>query len=323
MTGQRVSKIQDSDEEGKFTYKNRGGNSIHNDYNEKDNTDQVLFKDQVEFDEYLKSDKEKITNNFDFNSDSLNTVDKINFVREILEEKIEEYEKQLVNKVANGVEQLPTFVKIPIYEQAIELINNKSIYKTLKKSQGTEATENLLMSKKDSYLNTDYAKEHLIYNNYTELDNDFKDYFKEKIKTQIGEDKLNSTKGIFINSEHLSSKDLSKVIVQNEDFKKLFNENNNKMQKGLITEGSINFTDKNFHNALGNVDIKEMKYKKNGDLELYVTDVYDFNKNDNNPMVKAGRRLQDRGEIKPYFIIYHVIIPKNEIREIRKCSEKM
>ena len=185
MTGQRVSKIQDSDEEGKFTYKNRGGNSIHNDYNEKDNTDQVLFKDQVEFDEYLKSDKEKITNNFDFNSDSLNTVDKINFVREILEEKKEEYEKQLVNKVAKGVEQLPTFVKIPIYEQAIELINNKSIYKTLKKSQGTEATENVLMSKKDSYLNTDYAKEHLIYNNYTELDKDFQDYFKEKIKTQI------------------------------------------------------------------------------------------------------------------------------------------
>ncbi len=305
------------DDEGKFTYKNGGENSIRNGYKEKDTSDRVLLKGQVEFDEYLKSDKEKITNSLNFNSDSLNTVDKINFVREILEEKKEEYEKQLVNKVAKGVEQLPTFVKIPIYEQAIELINNKSIYKTLKKSQGTEATENLLMSKKDSYLNTDYAKEHLIYNNYTELNKDFQDYFKEKIKSQIGGDKLNSTKGIFINSEHLSSKDLSKVIVQNEDFKKLFMENNNKMKKGLISEGSINFTDKNFLNALGNVDIKEMRYKKNGDLELYVTDVYDFNNNDTNPMVIAGRRLQDRGEIKPYFIIYHVIIPKKEIRNIR------
>ena len=60
-----------------------------------------------------------------------------------------------------------------------------------------------------------------------------------------------------------------------------------------------------------------MRYKKNGDLELYVTDVYDFNNNDTNPMVIAWRRLQDRGEIKPYFIIYHVIIPKKEIRNIR------
>ena len=264
MTGQRVSKIQDSDEEGKFTYKNRGGNSIHNDYNEKDNTDQVLFKDQVEFDEYLKSDKEKITNNFDFNSDSLNTVDKINFVREILEEKEKDFEKQLVNNITNGIENLPEGIQVPLYEYMLNNLNNYS--NQARNFFGIETTENVLMSKKDSYLNTDYAKEHLIYNNYTELDNDFQDYFKEKIKTQIGEDKLNSTKGIFINSEHLSSKDLSKVIVQNEDFKKLFNENNNKMQKGLITEGSINFTDKNFHNALGNVDIKEMKYKKNEDL---------------------------------------------------------
>ena len=177
------------DDEGKFAYKNGGENSIRNGYKEKDTSDSVLLKGQIEFDEYLKSDKEKITNSLNFNSDSLNTVDKINLVREILEEKkeerIEEYEKQLVNKVANGIEQLPEFVKIPIYEQAIGLINNKSIYKTLKKSQGTEATENVLMSKKDSYLNTDYAKEHLIYNNYTELDKDFQDYFKEKIKTQI------------------------------------------------------------------------------------------------------------------------------------------
>ncbi len=309
------------DDEGKFTYKNGGGNSIHNDYNKKDTADRVLLKGQVEFDEYLKSDKEKITNNFDFNSDSLNTVDKINFVREILEEKEKDFEKQLVNNITTGIENLPEGIQVPLYEYMLNNLNNYS--NQARNFFGIEATENVLMSKKDSYLNTDYAKEHLIYNNYTELDNDFQDYFKEKIKTQIGEDKLNSTKGIFINSEHLSSKDLSKVIVQNEDFKKLFNENNNKMQKGLITEGSINFTDKNFHNALGNVDIKEMKYKKNGDLELYVTDVYDFNKNDNNPMVRAGRRLQDRGEIIPYFIIYHVIIPKNEIREIRKCSEKM
>ena len=96
--------------------------------------------------------------------------------------------------------------------------------------------------------------------------------------------------------------------------KKIHTENNNKMQKGLITEGSINFTDKNFHNALGNVDIKEMKYKKNGDLELYVTDVYDFNKNETNPLVQIGRDRQLKGQITPYCIMYHVIIPKTYLK---------
>ena len=228
------------DDEGKFTFKNGGENSIPNGNKEKDNSDRVLLKGQVEFDEYLKYDKEKITNSLNFNSDSLNTVDKINFLREILEEKkeerIEEYEKQLVNKVANGVENLPEGIQIHVYEYVLNRIDSPFYNNNAKRLFGTEATENVLMSKKNSYLNTDYAKEHLIYNNYTELDNDFQDYFKEKIKTQIGEDKLNSTKGIFINSEHLSSKDLSKVIVQNEDFKKLFMENNNKMKKGLISE---------------------------------------------------------------------------------------
>jgi len=34
------------------------------------------------------------------------------------------------------------------------------------KNFGTETAENLLMSKKDTYLNTEYAHEHLIFNNY-------------------------------------------------------------------------------------------------------------------------------------------------------------
>lgn len=305
------------DDEGKFTYKNGGKNSISSNFNEKNASNKVLVKEQPKIDNYFKSDKEEVKNNIDINSDSLNTVDKINFVQKILEGKEKDFENQLVNNIKTGIENLPEGIQIHAYEYVLNRIDSPFYNNNAKRLFGTEATENVLMSKKDSYLNTDYAKEHLIYNNYTELDKDFQDYFKEKIKTQIGEDKLNSTKGIFINSEHLSSKDLSKVIVQNEDFKKLFNKNNNKMKKRLKTEGSINFTDKNFHNALGNVDIKEMKYRKNGDLELYVTDVYDFNKNDNNPMVRAGRRLQDKGEIKPYFIIYHVIIPKKEIRNIR------
>ena len=41
------------------------------------------------------------------------------------------------------------------------------------------------------------------------------------------------------------------------------------------------------------------------------TDVYDFNPNSKSDLVQVGRERQERGEITPYFMIYHVIIPKN------------
>ncbi len=60
-----------------------------------------------------------------------------------------------------------------------------------------------------------------------------------------------------------------------------------------------------------------MKYRKNGDVELLVTDVYDFNKNSKSKLVQAGRKLQEQGKIKPYFIMYHVIIPKNTLKDMK------
>ena len=53
-----------------------------------------------------------------------------------------------------------------------------------------------------------------------------------------------------------------------------------------------------------------MHINKNGDVELYVTDTYDFN-NEKSRAPAAGRDRQDKGEIKPYFAVYHVIIPKD------------
>ena len=74
---------------------------------------------------------------------------------------------------------------------------------------GKEAAENLEMSKTSSYLNTDYAKEHVIFNNYKEVSSDLQTYFKDKITEQLGldnvdsslkEEILNSTKGIYIDA---------------------------------------------------------------------------------------------------------------------------
>ena len=80
------------------------------------------------------------------------------------------------------------------------------------------------------------------------------------------------------------------------------------------------FEDKNWHNALGKADIVNMHKNKQGDIELDIVDVNNYNEGESNKMVRIGRDRQDKGEIKPYFIRYHVIIPKDS--KIYTSSQK-
>ncbi|MBQ8887654.1 MAG: hypothetical protein IJY61_08145 [Candidatus Gastranaerophilales bacterium] len=48
---------------------------------------------------------------------------------------------------------------------------------------------------------------------------------------------------------------------------------------------------------------------KQGNIDLLVVDTYDFNKKESKDLIKLAREHQDRGDLVPYFIIYHVIIP--------------
>ena len=194
---------------------------------------------------------------------------------------------------------------------AVNYIHNPIFKKKAIDDVGKEAAENLHMTKKDYYLNTDYAKEHLIFKNYKEVNNELQPYLKKKISEQIGEDKLDSTKGIYINANSDSSKKLAQTLINNEKFSKILKENMQKLQNRIPFNSSISFTDKNFHNALGNVDLLNIIKNKNGDIELLVADTYDFNKNDSNDLVRIGREKQEKGDIIPYFMIYNVIIPKN------------
>ena len=61
-----------------------------------------------------------------------------------------------------------------------------------------------------------------------------------------------------------------------------------------------------------------MHINQNGDIELYIADVYDFNEGEASNLVRVGRNRQDKGEITPYFYAYRVIIPKDEKEAILK-----
>ncbi len=90
------------------------------------------------------------------------------------------------------------------------------------------------------------------------------------------------------------------------------------MKAGNSVNTTVQFKDGKFHYVLGKADIRDMHINKKGDMDFLVTDVYDFNKNDPSDLVQVARNRQDKGEIKPYFIIYHVIIPKNSILKEEK-----
>ena len=83
---------------------------------------------------------------------------------------------------------------------------------------------------------------------------------------------------------------------------------------GLIGLG----VDNNFHNAIGKADFRNIYQDKEGNLHVKMYDTYDFNKDEDNPLIKAGANKMDKGELKPFFTIHDIIIPKNKLDEIWK-----
>lgn len=235
--------------------------------------------------------------------------------------KVQELHKQAQDKKAKEHkakrEEYLESSKSGRYRIAVDNIDNPVAKMLAGNETGKEAAENLHMSKTDSYMDTDYAKKHKIYNNYKETPEELREYFREKISSQIGEDKLETTRGILIDKDSESSKNLAKALISHEKFLKILQDYGKAMKNNYSVDDSISFEDKNWHNAIGNADIKNMHINKDGDIELYVTDTYDFNDGEMGA-VAVGRDRQEKGEITPYFDIYHVIIPKDIKNEVLK-----
>ena len=57
------------------------------------------------------------------------------------------------------------------------------------------------------------------------------------------------------------------------------------------------------HNVYASVDFLNSGIDKQGDLHLYMFDTYDFNKNENSPLIKAGVDAIKKGELEPEYIL--------------------
>ena len=170
--------------------------------------------------------------------------------------------------------------------------------------------------------NPDYIKDTVKLKNYEDPKiKQYQKYFKEKIENQFKDYGYNSKdiKGYFFNN----NSEPSQRIVQNKDFRNYIKENYNELIKENIT--SISFPkhgpvgilkNNNFKNALGKADIKFEEVDKQGNLHLKIFDTYDFNKEAKDFLNKAGREEMLKGNLKPFFTIHDILIPKSELDRI-------
>ena len=184
-----------------------------------------------------------------------------------------------------------------------------------KKEFIVDANENLKMANKDTYMDTPFAHEHTIYNNVSEVSSVLRPYVVEKIKSQLGISALKTTKGIFIDNDKPSSI----RIANNGKVHDKIRENKAEIKAyGYIKKTSIQFSDFNFHNAIGRADIVDIYLHPSGEISFYLIDTYDFNKNSTNLVVKGGYTNQIKGNLIPYFMIYSVKIDKETSEELLK-----
>ena len=150
-----------------------------------------------------------------------------------------------------------------------------------------------------------------------------KEYLKKKISDQFKDYNfdINKIKGYFFKSD---SEPVQRLI-NNKDFQDMIrNHKDEIIKKGEFSaefkkHGNIGLgQDNNFRNAIGKADFRNIYQDKEGNLHIKMYDTYDFNKNENSPLIKAGANKMDKGELKPFFTIHDIIIPKNKLDEIWK-----
>ena len=75
----------------------------------------------------------------------------------------------------------------------------------------------------------------------------------------------------------------------------------------------IEFTSPDFYNALHGANITEAKFDEQGNLNIKIEDLYNFNKGRTSFRGRIGEKLQSLVSLEPYCIVVDVKIPKFEL----------
>ena len=247
---------------------------------------------------------------------------------------IEDGLKRAINKLEEKVKEKGAQVKDKIItSEALQKVTEKMIGKDYKWGKynitgvGGADTQGMLdiAHGEDKMHNPNYLKDAIKLENYN--DSRIKKHYnavRKKVTEQFkdygyDENSAQNIKGYYFKNDS----EPSRRIAQSKDFHNILIKN----KENILTNKnfSISFPkhgpfgilwNNNFKNALGKADILEYHFDKEGNLNLKIFDTYDFNKNARDFLNKAGSSQMDKGNLKPFFTIHNVIIPKEEADRI-------
>lgn len=178
---------------------------------------------------------------------------------------------------------------------------------------GTKEAFNLYKIASPNYnFNTDYIQKNgQLFNSTSEL-GDKKLEQKIKARLFLENTGMNDCK-VFVADETSS---ISQKIANSNELKSIIKNDIDFIRKLHLfpaVGSDIEFTSPDLYNALHGANITEAKFDEQGNLNIKIEDLYNFNKGRTSVRGRLGEKLQNKGDLIPYYLQINVKIPKSEL----------
>ena len=183
-----------------------------------------------------------------------------------------------------------------------------------------ENTAGMLDLAHKNQINPNYTKDAIKLNNYNDRQIiKYKNYLKNKIEKQY-KDYTNidpkNVDGYYFKSNSNPSMELA----QTKEIKEFIKQHKKEIINNTLSNKnecqSIEFPTGDWYYAVHYADIIDTYFDKNGNLHLIMSDTNDYNINEDLEIIKAGRDAMLKDELKPKYVIWEILIKKDEFDKI-------
>ena len=217
-----------------------------------------------------------------------------------VEETIENIKKEISN-IYKKIELIAIkYSPKPVFDKAVQ------VYGEYKNQPDGAAFYEIAASKFSSSVAKDYInKNGRIYEKVSDLNNHNLELFiQSKLLKQTG---TSEARGVLFHE----NSSVSQAITRENSFINLIScKKEELLNNRMIENTSLSFEQGNLRSAYHYADIINVRLDSNDNLYALVVDTYDFNKFENDPLVKKGREYQNKGKLEPYYNIAVIKIPK-------------
>lgn len=167
--------------------------------------------------------------------------------------------------------------------------------------------------------NPNYVKDTIKLNNYNDKwISKYQEYLRNKIEEQFKSyDNINPEEvdGYYFKSNSNPSQELAQTKV----IKEFIKQNKQDIIDGILFKDkqtiSVVFPTGDWYYSIDRADIIDCYFDNNDDLHIILADTYDFNGGESK-LIEAAKKAMQRGELNGKFIIWDILIEKNDFDKI-------